>query len=130
MGVLSSLEPKEVFFYFEEISSIPRASYHEEAISNYCVEFAKKHQLEYIQDELKNVIIIKEATPGYEQEEPIIMQGHLDMVCEKLPECDIDFDTEGIRLLIEGDDVTADGTTLGGDNGIAIAYALAVLASD
>ncbi len=130
MGVLSSLEPKEVFFYFEEISSIPRASYHEEAISNYCVEFARKHQLEYIQDELKNVIIIKEATPGYEQEEPIIMQGHLDMVCEKLPECDIDFDTEGIRLLIEGDDVTADGTTLGGDNGIAIAYALAVLASD
>lgn len=130
MGVLSNLEPKEVFSYFEEISSIPRASYHEEKISNYCVDFAKKHHLEYIQDELHNVIIIKEATPGYEQEEPIIIQGHMDMVCEKQPGCTIDFDTDGIRLMIEGDDLTADGTTLGGDNGIAIAYALAILASD
>ncbi len=130
MGVLSGLEPKEVFSYFEEISSIPRASYEEEKISNYCVEFAKKHKLECIQDELKNIIIIKEATPGYEQEEPIIIQGHLDMVCEKKPDCDIDFQNEGIRLLIEGDNLTADGTTLGGDDGIAIAYALAVLASE
>lgn len=130
MAVLSHLEPKEVFSYFEKISSIPRASYHEEKISNYCVEFAKKHNLEYIQDELKNVIIIKEATPGYEQEEPVIIQGHLDMVCEKKPDRDIDFDTDGIRILIEGDDLTADGTTLGGDDGIAVAYALAILASD
>lgn len=130
MGVLSNLEPKEVFSYFEEISSIPRASYHEEKISNYCVEFAKKHHLECIQDELKNIIIIKEATAGYEQEEAIIIQGHLDMVCEKTPDCQIDFDTDGIRLMIEGDDITADGTTLGGDDGIAIAYALAILASD
>lgn len=130
MAVLSNLEPKEVFSYFEEISSIPRASYHEEKISNYCVEFAKKHNLEYIQDELKNIIIIKEATPGYEQEEPVIIQGHLDMVCEKKPDCDIDFDTDGISILIEGDDLTADGTTLGGDDGIAVAYALAILASD
>lgn len=130
MAVLSNLEPKEVFSYFEEISSIPRASYHEEKISNYCVEFAKKHNLEYIQDELKNIIIIKEATPGYEQEEPVIIQGHLDMVCEKTPDCDIDFDTDGIRILIEGDHLTADGTTLGGDDGIAVAYALAILASD
>lgn len=130
MGVLSNLEPKEVFTYFEEISSIPRASYHEEKISNYCVDFAKKHHLECIQDELKNVIIIKEATPGYENEEPIIIQGHLDMVCEKKPDCSVDFDTDGIKLLVEGDDITADGTTLGGDDGIAIAYALAILASD
>lgn len=130
MGVLSNLEPKEVFAYFEEISSIPRASYHEEKISDYCVAFAKMHHLEYMQDELKNVIIIKEATPGYEQEEPVILQGHLDMVCEKTPQCDVDFDTEGVKLLVEGDDLTADGTTLGGDDGIAVAYALAVLASD
>lgn len=130
MGVLSNLEPKEVFSYFEEISSIPRASYHEEKISNYCVEFAKKHHLECIQDELKNVIIIKEATAGYEKEEPIIIQGHLDMVCEKKSDCTVDFDTDGIKLMIEGDYLTADGTTLGGDDGIAIAYALAVLASD
>lgn len=92
MGVLSNLEPKDVFFYFEEISAIPRASYQEGKISNYCVEFAKKHHLEYIQDDLKNVIIRKPATPGYEKEEPVIIQGHLDMVCEKKPECEIDFD--------------------------------------
>lgn len=130
MGVLSNLEPKEVFSYFEEISSIPRASYHEGKISDYCVAFAKKHNLECIQDELKNIIIIKEATSGYEQEEPIIIQGHLDMVCEKTSDCTIDFDTDGIKLQIEGDYITADGTTLGGDDGIAIAYALAILASD
>jgi len=130
MAVLSDLEPKEVFSYFEKISSFPRASYHEGKISNYCVEFAKEHNLEYIQDELKNIIIIKEATPGYEQEEPVIIQGHLDMVCEKKPGCNIDFDTDGIRIRIEGDDLTADGTTLGGDDGIAVAYALALLASD
>lgn len=130
MGVLSNLEPKEVFSYFEEICSIPHASYHEEKISDYCVEFAKKHNLTYYQDDLKNVIIIKEASAGYEKEEPLIIQGHLDMVCEKTPDCDIDFEKDGLRLLIEGDYITADGTTLGGDDGIAIAYALAVLASD
>lgn len=130
MGVLSNLEPKEVFTYFEEISSIPRASYHEAKISDYCVEFAKKHGLFCIQDELKNVIIMKDATPGYEQEEPVILQGHLDMVCEKKPECSIDFETDGIKVMVDGDYLTADGTTLGGDDGIAIAYALAILASD
>ena len=117
MGVLSNLEPKEVFAYFEEISAIPRASYHEEKISNYCVEFAKKHGLFYIQDELKNVIIMKDATPGYEQEEPVIIQGHLDMVCEKKPDCGTDFETDGIKVMIEGDYLTADGTTLGGRYG-------------
>ena len=73
---------------------------------------------------------MKDATPGYEQEEPIILQGHLDMVCEKKPDCKTDFETDGIQLLVEGDNLTADGTTLGGDNGIAIAYALALLFSD
>lgn len=130
MSVLSNLEPKQVFSFFEEICSIPHASYHEEKISNYCVDFAKKHGLTYYQDDLKNIIIIKEATPGYEDEQPLIIQGHLDMVCEKEAGCAIDFDTDGLELMIEGDYITANGTTLGGDDGIAVAYALAVLSSD
>lgn len=84
MGVLSNLEPKEVFHYFEEICGIPHPSYKEEKISAYLVSFAKEHGLEYYQDELKNVIMIKEATAGYEDVEPIIIQGHMDMVCEKV----------------------------------------------
>lgn len=130
MGVLSNLEPKEVFTYFEEICSIPHASYHEEKISNYCVEFAQKHSLVYYQDDLKNVIIIKEASAGYENEEPLIIQGHLDMVCEKVSGCQIDFEKDGLELMTQGDYITAKGTSLGGDDGIAVAYALAILASD
>lgn len=130
MGVLSNLEPKEVFSYFEELCSIPHGSYHEEKISDYCVEFAKSHGLSYRQDELKNVIIIKEATPGYEQEPPLMLQGHLDMVCEKEADCEIDFEKDGLELMVDGDFVTAKGTTLGGDDGIAVAYALAILASN
>lgn len=130
MGVLSNLEPKEVFRYFEEICSIPHPSYQEGKISDYCVDFAKKHNLEYYQDRLKNIIIMKQATEGYENEEPFILQGHLDMVCEKEPLCDIDFSKDGIKLVVDGDYITADGTTLGGDDGIAVAYALAILASD
>ncbi len=127
MGILSGLEPQNVFAYFEAISAIPRASYHEEKISDYCVAFAKEHHLEWYQDSLKNVIIIKEASAGYEAEPPVIIQGHLDMVCEKEPGSTIDFDTDGIKLLTDGNTITADGTTLGADDGIAIAYALALL---
>lgn len=130
MGVLSNLEPKEVFHYFEEICGIPHPSYKEEKISNYLVSFAKERGLEYYQDDLKNVIIIKEASAGYEEAAPIIIQGHMDMVCEKVPGCKIDFEHDGLKLKIEGDYVTADGTTLGGDDGIAVAYALAILASE
>lgn len=130
MGVLDSLQPKEVFHYFEELCGIPHPSYKEKQISDYCVKFAKERGLEHYQDELGNVIIIKEATPGYEAVEPLIIQGHLDMVCEKEPGCDIDFDTDGLRLKIEGDEIMAEGTTLGGDDGIAVAYALAILDSD
>lgn len=129
MRVLENLEPREVFEYFEEICGIPHGSGNMEKISNYCVEFAKAHGLSYIQDEMKNVIIIKEATPGYENEEPLIIQGHLDMVCEKSPEKEKDFLTEGLDLCTDGELVWADRTTLGGDDGIAVAYALAVLAS-
>ncbi|MBQ3512742.1 MAG: aminoacyl-histidine dipeptidase [Lachnospiraceae bacterium] len=130
MGILSNLEPKEVFHYFEEICSIPHPSYKEEKISNYLVDFAKERGLEYYQDELKNVIIIKEATKGYEDVEPLILQGHMDMVCEKEPDCTIDFEKDGLSLEITGDYISAKGTTLGGDDGIALAYALAVLDSD
>lgn len=129
MGVLSELEPKEVFHYFEELCSIPHPSYKEGKISDYCVAFAKEHGLTVYRDELKNVIIIKEATPGYENVAPLVIQGHLDMVCEKEPGCGIDFEKDGLELMIEGDYITAKGTTLGGDDGIAVAYALAILAS-
>ena len=130
MGVLENLEPKEVFHYFEELCQIPHPSYQEGQISDYCVRFAKKHGLAVYQDDLKNIIIIKEATPGYEDVEPLLIQGHLDMVCEKEPGCAIDFEKDGLELMVEGDYIAAKGTTLGGDDGIAVAYALAILASD
>lgn len=130
MSVLSDLQPGKVFEFFEEICSIPHPSYQEERISNYLVEFARTRGLEHYQDDLGNVIIIKEAAPGYEEAEPLILQGHMDMVCEKEPGCDIDFATDGLRLKVEGDYISAEGTTLGGDDGIAIAYALAILDSD
>lgn len=130
MRVLENLEPKNVFDYFEDICGIPHGSGNMEAISGFCVDFAKKHGLAYIQDEMKNVIIIKEATPGYENAEPLILQGHLDMVCEKRPDKEKDFLTEGLDLRTDGKMIWADGTTLGGDDGIAVAYALAVLAAE
>lgn len=130
MRTLSHLKPERVFYYFEEICGIPHASYKEQQISDYLVEFARSHHLEYLQDELHNVIIIKEATHGYEGEEPIILQGHMDMVCEKDADCTIDFDRDGLKLCVDGDYVKAEGTTLGGDDGIALAYALAILESD
>ncbi len=130
MGVLSNLEPEEVFGYFEEICGIPHPSYKEKKLSDFCVAFAQNQGLEVHQDALGNVIIVKEATAGYESVEPLILQGHLDMVCEKEPGCDLDFEKDGLRLLVEGDYISAQGTTLGGDDGIAVAMALAVLASD
>lgn len=129
MAVLEHLEPKKVFHYFEEICNIPHPSYKEKKISDYLVNFAKEHGLEYYQDDLYNVVMIAPATAGYENEEPIILQGHMDMVCEKAPGVEIDFENDGLKLMIDGDYVTADGTTLGGDDGIAIAYALAILDS-
>ena len=128
MSVLGNLEPKSVFGYFEEICKIPHGSGNMDKISQFCVDFAKEHGLEYIQDDMKNVIIIKEATPGYEEVEPLVLQGHLDMVCEKRPDKVKDFLTEGIDVCTDGENIWADGTTLGGDNGIAVAYGLALLA--
>lgn len=130
MSVLKDLEPKEVFRFFEEITKIPRPSYKEGKISEFLVEFAKERNLEHYQDKLGNIIIIGEATPGYEKVAPIILQGHMDMVCEKEPGRTIDFEKDPLAIKIHGDDITAEGTTLGGDDGIAIAYALAILDVD
>ncbi|MDF2800496.1 MAG: hypothetical protein K0S61_399 [Anaerocolumna sp.] len=124
---LLSQDYKKVFHYFSEISAVPRGSKYNTAISNYLVEFAKNHNLFYKQDEFENVIIIKEASVGYEEAPPVIIQGHMDMVCEKTSDCTHDFLTEGIDLYVDGDYVHADRTTLGGDNGIAVAYGLSLL---
>lgn len=127
MKVLKGYKPESVLGFFEEICNIPHISYHEKALSDYCVAFAKERNLYYEQDELGNVIIVGEATPGYEETDPIIIQGHLDMVGDKVPECEIDMEKDSIHLLVDGDYIKADGTTLGGDDGIAIAYGLALL---
>ena len=127
---INDLEPKEVFRYFKEISDIPRPSYKEKAISDYLVAFAKEHNLECYQDAIYNVIMIKEATPGYENKEPIILQGHMDMVCEKTSDCTKDMEKEGLDLVVEGDWLSAEQTTLGGDDGIAVAFALALLSDE
>lgn len=129
MGVLSNLEPKNVFHYFEEICSIPHGSGNVEQISDYLVKFAQDRQLFCIQDELKNVIIVKEATEGYEDEPAVILQGHMDMVAVKKPDCGIDMKKEGLQVAVDGDKVYAKGTSLGGDDGIAVAYSLALLDS-
>lgn len=128
--ILSNLEPKEVMYYFEEISGIPRGSKNEKEISDYLVEFAKKRELEVIQDNALNIIIKKEATKGYEHVPTVIIQGHMDMVCEKNQDTEHDFEKEGIKLQIKDGFITGTGTTLGADNGIAVAFALALLDSD
>lgn len=130
MAVLDQLEPKNVFRFFEEMCAIPHGSYNTKAVSDWCVAFAKARGLEHYQDEMNNVILIKEASAGYEEAEPVILQGHLDMVCEKAPGCEKDMDREGLDLAVEGDYIYAEGTTLGGDDGIAVAMALAALDDD
>lgn len=130
MPVTENLKPKKVFHYFEEICKIPHGSGNIDKLSDYLAEFAKERELFCIQDACKNVIIIKEATPGYEAEEPVILQGHMDMVAVKKPECDIDMKTQGLKAAVEGDYIYAEGTSLGGDDGIAVAYALAILDDD
>ena len=118
------LQSEKVFDYFEEICAIPHGSRNTKAISDYLVAFAKKHDLTWYQDESNNVVIVQEATAGYEQADTIILQGHMDMVCEKESGCAIDFEKDGLDLYVDGDFLKARGTTLGGDDGIAVAYAL------
>ena len=129
MMKLENLYPERVFYYFEKLTEIPHGSRNTKQISDYLVSFAKEHELKYYQDESNNVIIVKEATAGYENADTIIIQGHMDMVCEKENGCNIDFTKDSLDIFIDGDFVKANGTTLGGDDGIAVAYALAILES-
>ena len=124
---IKDLNPKEVWRFFSEISEIPRCSGDEEAISNYLVDFAKERNLEVRQDEANNVVIKKAASQGFEDKPVLALQAHMDMVCVKEDDSDHDFDKDPIKLLIDGDWVTADGTTLGADDGMGVAYILAVL---
>ena len=130
MSILEHLRPQAALHYFEELCAIPHGSRDTKRISDYCVRFAQAHGLKYVQDAHNNVVIYKDGTPGYEDHPTVILQGHLDMVCEKDPGCDIDFSTDGLRLRQDGTYLFAEGTTLGGDDGIAVAYTLAVLDSD
>jgi len=125
---LAGLQPESVFGYFEQLCAIPHGSGNTKLISDFLVAFAKEKGLRYIQDEANNVILFGAATPGYEDHPPVILQGHMDMVCEKDETCPIDMDTQGLDVTHDGQYVFARGTTLGGDNGIAVAYAMAILA--
>ena len=125
---LAGLQPASVFGYFEKLCSYPHGSGNTKQISDYLVSFAKEHGLRYIQDSLNNVILFGDGTCGYEDHEPVVLQGHMDMVCDKDADCTIDMDTQGLDVTHDDTHVFAKGTTLGGDNGIAVAYALALLA--
>ena len=129
MRVLENCEPKRVFYYFEEICKIPHGSGNTKQISDYLVDFAKKHGFDYVQDEMNNVVIYKPASKGYENAPTVILQGHMDMVCEKRPGVEHDFEKDGLNLSVRDGYISANGTTLGGDDGIAVAYALALLDS-
>ncbi|EFI41895.1 aminoacyl-histidine dipeptidase [Peptoniphilus sp. oral taxon 386] len=125
-----NIEPKEVFKWFYEINQIPRCSGSEKRVSDFLVNFAKERNLEVFQDDVYNVIIKKPATNGYENSKPVIIQGHMDMVCVKEEDSDHNFDTDPIEMIVDGDFVKANKTTLGADDGIAVAYALAILDSN
>lgn len=125
---LAGLEPASVFGYFEEICAIPHGSRNTRQISDYLVNFAKAHELRYIQDEADNVILFAEGTCGMEDRPAVILQGHMDMVCEKDADCAIDMATQGLDVTHDDRMVFARGTTLGADNGIAVALGLALLA--
>ena len=130
MAILEHLEPRVVFRFFEELCAIPHGSSNTRQLSDWLMAFALERGLEAYQDRLNNVVIIKEAAPGYENAEPVILQGHMDMVCEKAPNCGKDMEKEGLDLVVDGDTVYAKDTTLGGDDGIAVAMALALLDAD
>lgn len=125
---LAGLEPASVFGYFEQICAIPHGSGNTKGISDYLVSFAREQGLKYIQDEANNVILFAEGTCGMEDHDPVILQGHMDMVCEKDRDCDLDMALQGLDVRQDGRFVFANGTTLGGDDGIAVAYVLALMA--
>ena len=125
---LAGLEPASVFGYFEQICAIPHGSGNTKGISDYLVSFAREQGLKYIQDEANNVILFAEGTCGMEDHDPVILQGHMDMVCEKDRDCDLDMALQGLDVRQDGRFVFAKGTTLGGDDGVAVAYVLALMA--
>lgn len=126
---INGYKPESVFHFFEEISRIPRGSMNEKAISEYLINFAKERGLDFHTDAIYNVVIKKPGSAGNENKPAVMMQGHSDMVCEKNSNVEHDFETQGIELIVdtEKNTVTANGTTLGADNGIAVAYMLAIL---
>ena len=126
-NVLSGLRPEKVFEFFELLSSVPHGSGNTGPISDICVKFALERGLEFVKDDLNNVIIRKPASPGCEDAPTVILQGHLDMVCTKRPDCDIDMEKEGPRLATDGEWVWAEGSSLGGDDAIGVAAVMAVL---
>ena len=130
MNVLEKLKPGGVFRFFEAISGIPRGSGNEKGIGDYLVGFAERRGLYVFRDDSLNVIIKKPGSYGYEDSPPVLLQGHVDMVCEKNAGTAHDFENDPLKLIIDGDFIRADGTTLGADNGIAVAYILALLDSD
>ena len=130
MPILEKLQPQAVFAHFEQLCAIPHGSGNTKAISDHLVRFAAARGLRHIQDEYNNVIIFCPGTPGYEAAAPVILQGHMDMVCETAPDCAKDMTSEGLDLFVDGDTIGARGTTLGGDDGIAVAMALAILDAD
>lgn len=125
---LAGLKPEAVFGYFEELCAIPHGSYNTKAISDHIVAFAREQGIRYIQDENNNVILFGDGTCGMENHPPVILQGHMDMVCEKDADCKLDMAVDGLDVTHDDVSVFARGTTLGGDDGIAIAYAMAILA--
>lgn len=130
MGILTDIEPKNVFRFFEEIAAIPHGSGDTQALTEYLVQFAIDHNFDAIADEEGNVIIKKYGSEGYEDSDSVILQAHMDMVCVAAPGVSHSFETDPISLLVDGDYITADGTTLGGDDGIGVAYMLAILDDD
>ncbi|NLY21361.1 MAG: aminoacyl-histidine dipeptidase [Tissierellia bacterium] len=124
---LEQLRDERVFYHFEELTKIPRCSKNEEQISNYLYDFGVSLGLETHRDKAMNIIIKKPASVGYEDKPAVIIQGHMDMVCEKNETCDINFDTDPIIAEVDGDFVVARETTLGADNGIAVAMGMAIL---
>ena len=126
---ITELNPKIVWKYFHEITQVPRPSKKEGKIIAYLEKFAKEHGIEYKKDHVGNIVMIKPATPGYEDRVKVILQSHVDMVCEKNAGTQHDFDNDPIRTIIDGEWLHADGTTLGADNGIGCAAQLALLAS-
>lgn len=130
MGALAGKQPEKVFQYFEEICGIPHGSSNLQMISDYLVSFATEKNLRFRRDEKLNVIIWKEASAGYEESDPVILQGHMDMVAVRDDDVSKNMETDGLDLAVDGDMLYAKGTSLGGDDGVALAYALAVLADD